>query len=571
MAFRLRSIEFTADGRRIVRDRDVAGTRLTIGRSADNDLHLADLAVDPAHAAIEDKGEGRLGVRALGTLGFTVDGRSAMEADIQSATGAELRFGSYRISIARDTDGTPLLTTEQVPDAEGDLDAKQGFSLAGALPGKRAMSWLLAGLVLLAFLAWPVWNNLTRDNAPKRDTVAGDKAWSSGPLSLAHHSLENKCEACHVKPFEPVQDKTCQTCHKDVHDHALPGRLANARGAGSWGDQVQWRVAHMFGKPGPGACSDCHTEHEGAGKMAATPQQFCADCHGDLKTRLTDTRLGNAADFGTLHPQFRPAVALTMGSDKLTRVSLDDSPREASGLSFPHNKHLDPRGGVARMALTLSAERGYGSGGLQCADCHHKTPDGVRFEPIRMERDCGSCHSLAFDRVGGVVRTLRHGNVDQMAADLAASPPSAQPIVTGRQRPGEYANTGTYFARFTPPARGVGTVGRALSRDGICGECHTAAASGGRFSVVPVTQVTRFMTHGWFDHAAHKQEKCTSCHKAQQSATSADVLLPDLRACRTCHLGEDAAKAEVPSSCAMCHDYHLSAAAPRGVKPKRKN
>ena len=556
MIFRLRTIETTAQGRQIVRDRDVAAGPISIGRSADNTLHLADLSLDPHHAIIAASDTARVEVEAVGSLGFTLDGRKIHSAVINPAVGGELRFGGYRVAVSQEDDGAVLLTVGQVAEA-ATADEQTAFTLAGRLPGKRTMSWLLGLALLAGFLALPIYSTLTR--APKQ-TVKGDAAWSSGPLSLAHHQLEGKCEACHVKPFEAVRDATCLTCHKDVHDHALPARLANARGPDSPGDAVQWRIAHMFGKPGPGACSDCHTEHEGAGRMPAPAQAFCADCHGSLKDRLPDTQLGNASDFGKQHPQFRPAIALTAGSDKLTRVSLAEHPREASGLTFPHELHLNPRGGVAQMAMRTGK-----GGALDCADCHHATADGVGFLPIDMERDCESCHSLAYDKVGGTFRKLRHGDVDQMVADLSVAPHRAAPINTGRQRPGAYANGGAYYARFSAPATSVGTVTQALSRNGICGECHTASAAGGRFSVLPVTQVSRYFGHGWFTHAAHKQEKCTSCHAADRSNSASDLLLPDIKSCRSCHLGEDAPRGKVPSNCAMCHDYHLTQQAPRGV------
>lgn len=567
MTFRLRTVETTAQGREILRDRDFAGRRVTIGRAADNDLHLPDLALDPHHAAIAAQADGRITVEALGTLGFALDGKQAVQASIAPQTGGELRFGSYRITVSRDVDGAVLLTVGQVADAEPAIDEKTAFSLGGRLPGKRAMSWLLALAVLIAFLAVPIISGLTRNPASKQG-VKGDAAWSAGPLSLAHHQLEGKCQACHVKPFEPVQDKACLTCHKDVHDHAAPDRIAGARSPGSLGERLQWNIAHLFGKPGPGACSDCHTEHEGAGRMPPPAQAFCADCHGSLKDRLPDTALGNASDFGLMHPQFRPALPLTMGSDKLTRVSLGERPREASGLTFPHDLHLDPRSGASRMAQRL----GQGSS-LDCKDCHHPTADGVRFLPIDMERDCESCHSLAYDKVGGTFRKLRHGDVDQMIADLSVAPraaPVPAAVLSGRRRPGEYANGGTYFVRFAPPAGGIGTVAQALSRDGICGECHTPSQAGGRFSVMPVTQVSRYMNHGWFTHAAHKQDKCSTCHAARNSASSADLLIPDLRSCRTCHLGENAPRGKISSGCAMCHDYHITASAPRGLAPRRR-
>ena len=556
MIFRLRTIETTAQGRQIVRDRDVAAGPITVGRSADNTLHLPDLSLDPHHAVIAAVGAERVSIEAAGTLGFALDGKQVRSAVINPQLGGELRFGSYRIAVSQDADGAVLLTIGLAETAEA-ADEKTAFSLAGRLPGKRTTSWLLALVVLAGFLAMPIYSVLTRG---AKQTVTGDAAWSSGPLSLAHHQLEGKCEACHVKPFEAVRDQTCLSCHKDVHDHAPPARLANARGPDSPGDTAQWRIAQLFGKPGPGACSDCHTEHEGGGRMPPPAQAFCADCHGSLKDRLPDTQLGNASDFGKQHPQFRPAIALTAGSDKLTRVSQAEHPREANGLTFPHDLHLDQRGGAAQMARRT----GKGSG-LGCADCHRPTADGVRFLPIDMERDCESCHSLAYDKVGSTFRRLRHGDVDQMIADLAVAPRRPAAIVSGRTRPGEYANGGAYYARFSPPAARPGSAAQALSKNGICGECHTPAMAGGRFSVVPVTQVSRYLDHGWFTHAAHKQEKCSSCHAAERSASAADLLLPDLKSCRTCHSGEAAPRAKVPSNCAMCHDYHLTPQAPRGV------
>jgi predicted CXXCH cytochrome family protein len=84
-----------------------------------------------------------------------------------------------------------------------------------------------------------------------------------------------------------------------------------------------------------------------------------------------------------------------------------------------------------------------------------------------------------------------------------------------------------------------------------------------------VTLVSRYMANGWFDHKAHAQEKCTSCHAAETSTSSSDLLLPDLAQCRTCHRGEEAQQAKVPSGCVMCHGYHPTQGAPRDTKQDR--
>src|SRR3546814_11338767 len=87
--------------------------------------------------------------------------------------------------------------------------------------------------------------------------------------------------------------------------------LLAARHPPGTGEKILAGFAKTFNKP-QGRCVECHTEHEGAGPMAATPQKFCADCHdgmqGRLKAARHPTTLADAADFGTSHPEFRPLV-----------------------------------------------------------------------------------------------------------------------------------------------------------------------------------------------------------------------------------------------------------------------
>lgn len=562
MTFRIRQIELTVTGREIVRDRDLATNTISIGRSTENDIHLPDLAVEPRHATMILHDGGRLEVVATGSLGFVRDGSDTRSSAIDSRGGAELGFGTYRLTVSQDDDGAVLLTIRQVETAatrSGNLEEKRRFSLEGVLPGKRMTSWILAMVILLGFLAVPIISHATRDPASKQGVI-GDASWNPGELSLAHHSLTDHCEACHVKAFVSVRDETCLSCHKDVHDHADPMRLAAARGHLPLGQRFLWSVAHAFGKKGPGACQDCHVEHQGPARLDAPSQKFCADCHAQLKRNLPDTKLGDASDFGKLHPQFTAAVVTDPMTRGLTEVSLGGTPHQDSGLAFSHSLHLDPRGGAARMAANIGAERGYGRGGLQCKDCHHATEDGVRFKPVQMERDCEGCHSLAYDKVGGIFRQLHHGDVDQLIADLSARDyHPGSPVEADRRRPGQYAPGGLYSFNYSAPAWHGLQLRGALSKDGICGECHRPTMINGKLGVVPVTQPMRFMAHGWFDHAAHKQEPCGSCHAAKTSNSSSDLLLPGIKTCRTCHLGESAPKDKVASSCAMCHGYHTTA------------
>jgi len=575
MAFLIRTIDFTAAGREIIRDRTVDQPSLTVGRAAENDIHLPDLAVEQHHVRIDTAADGTLTVAALGTLGFGLDGRVVNDGVIDPRTGGEIALGAARLAIAREGDGTILVTIRQVVPDEGKGDALRGFALASVLPSKRAMSWAFAGAIILLLLMVPVASHLLRSPAKPDPTgktpgaVLMDSAWTSGELSLKHHSLEDNCESCHVAAFESVQDETCISCHKETGDHAPMGRLAKGMPALSPGDALQWKIAEGFGKEGPLGCVACHSEHEGPVRTQAGSEAFCGDCHEKLDTRLTDTDLANAHDFGKSHPQLRPVYFASFGAAKPVRAAPGSKPVERSGLVFPHDVHMNPRGGAARMAVSLGQ---YGKP-LECKDCHSLTPDRMSFKPVQMEEDCEACHSLVSGRtaVGGFSK-LRHGDVKYLAEDLARISTGPRPRVAAgpaRQRPGQIGSASPYRADFGRPVRAYIGLSNALSVGGVCTECHLPTRGPtGQADLIPVNLPDRFLTSSFFNHEAHKKEKCTDCHAADTSKVATDLLIPDLKSCRECHLGAAAVKTAkiVPSDCAMCHAYHVPAGQWTGLK-----
>ncbi len=583
MAFLIRTIDFTAAGREIVRDRTIEQSELTIGRAAENDIHLPDLAVEQRHVRLFEAGDGMLGAESIGGLGFGINGRTEKSASIDPSVGAELALGSARLVISREAGAPVQITIKQVEKDEGAADALVGFELASALPSKRTMAWTFAALILVLLLSVPIVTHLTRDpveNDPENLTkgqVALDSTWSTGELSLAHHELEENCEACHVTPFVSVQDETCLTCHEELGEHAEMPRLANGMPPLSTGDAIQWNIAQTLGKEGPLGCVSCHSEHEGPIKLEASDQQFCADCHTDLDARLTDVSFGNAADFGDKHPQFRPQFFTAYSADKPKRISFSNKPVERSGLIFPHDVHVDENSGVARMAISLDQ---YGEP-LECSDCHSewsdealivkvteqggKPSDFGDFAPVNMEESCEACHSLVFDRAGPNFRNLRHGDVDDLMADLATmNRGPRQPVTAVRDRPGHFGRGGRYSVNFGRPMSAYIAVNRALEKTGVCGECHIPTTTNGRRDLIPVNLPHRFLMKGAFNHAAHDDDvaECVDCHATDTSDEASDLLIPDLDSCRDCHLGESAVETEeiVPSSCAMCHGYHTPTA-----------
>jgi len=563
MAFLIRTIDFTAAGREIVRDRTLDQNEVSIGRATENDIHLPDLAVEQRHVRLKDVGGGMLAIESVGGLGFGIDGRTETSVEIDPNIGAELSLGSSRLAISRDGDEPVQIVIKQVEKDEGAGDALAGFALASALPSKRIMAWTFTALILVLLLSVPIFTHLTRspvENDPEnlaQGQVAFDSTWSAGDLSMAHHDLEDNCEACHAAPFVSVQDETCLTCHEELGDHAEMPRLAEGMAPLSTGDSIQWQIAETLGKEGPLGCVSCHSEHEGQVVLEAASEQFCSDCHNELDTRLSNAAFGNASDFGKKHPQFRPQFYTAHFDEEPTRVSLDQTVNEMSGLIFPHDIHMAENGGAARMAMSLGE---YG-GPLECSNCHEEEEDGVGFAPVEMEAACESCHSLVFDRDGPNFRSLRHGDVDDLMADLATmdrGPRTA--VVSGRNRPGHFARGGAYYSNFGRPMSAYIAINRALEPTGVCGECHIPTSTNGRRDLTPVNLPDRFLMGGYFDHAAHGDEvaECTDCHATETSDAATDLLIPNLESCRDCHLGETAAKTEeiTPSSCAMCHGYH---------------
>ncbi len=586
MSFIVRTVARTADGRDIVRPKAIEKAELSVGRSPASDIHLADLAVTLNHAAIKAAGGGYVDVVATGGLPFVVGDKQTEHARVNVAQGATVRIGGHALTIAAgegDEKGKTVITVERVgaiSNASEEKEEAHVFSLAAVLHGKRRMAWASVLLVLAVFLIWPLTSIYTQPTDETRKVAFhADEMWTSGKLSRVHKSLENNCQACHVKAGESVRDAACVACHTKVHDHADKAKLIDAKGSPGIVGGTKQLVGGIFGIE-PGRCVECHTEHQGETAMPVTDERFCTNCHTDMSKRI-DTALKDTADFGDSHPQFEPTIRSIGqgGVPMFRRVSLDANPKEDNGLKFPHDVHLSATNGVAQMAKTLGKGEGYGAP-LDCANCHTRDATGTTFAAVKMEPACGACHSLAFDQVGGTIRTLRHGDPAQVVADIrafyrAGAPRAAALQGMGRRRPGDFVTSGQRVNFAQTSAMHIGNADAAIravfSKGGACYDCHTVRATGNPttpYAVTPVALTSRYMTKGWFDHAAHDTESCASCHAVKGSHFAADLSLPKLAKCQECHGGQDATK-EVPSSCAMCHDYHRTGFAPAMVRKSR--
>jgi predicted CXXCH cytochrome family protein len=554
--------------RRVYRDRKGAETLLEgtheggvirLGHRIDQDLQLHDPAIAPRHLTIKPKSGGRFSLRAVGAARFTLDGQPHHTAVL--APGQRIGLGEQELRAIEPPAGFDGAL--QLTQTEGDAQfgpathfhtrlEDTGLSMRYPAVGLALFALLLLALPLAGHLQ-PAFGAWLRAHAP----IVSDAAWNSGPLARAHHTLEidRDCSACHQKLFEPTPDRACLHCHDDMRGHVDPAVVQVA----------QLEQAY---------CASCHKEHNQPPTLVRADTGLCADCHRD------PAALANAPP---AHVFVQPATAFTAAAHPEFGVELlrfvadadawskqrptaNESPRETSNLKFPHALHLD------RTRVEIRTE----DRGLGCADCHCLQVDGEHFIPITMEGQCRSCHGLGFDE-SEPERQLPHAAV--RAAVLALEEHYIRQFADTRQviESGQRNRRRPARAAVDPCPEGPLACGREraeleahnqFNRSG-CVTCHEVTVHPERsvyerWQVLPVRLVQDFRPRARFDHVAHLTRAgaaeddalCLSCHAADTSDTSSDVLMPAIATCLDCH-GEDRGAQQVALGCIGCHDFHL--------------
>ena len=360
------------------------------------------------------------------------------------------------------------------------------------------------------------------------------RPYSAGPVSSAHAFAERRCEVCHTPAGSfrtHVTDRACLACHD--------------------------APAHTANQIAPPACSSCHLEHGGRVQLAKVDDRLCLSCHGDLTTKTAGrpASIVNVGRFPAAHPEF---AVLRTGA------------RDPGGLKFNHMVHMKKEG-----------VRGpSGPEQLQCTQCHR--PEIVRtlgrrtiksglMSPITYKNDCARCHTLFFDE-----RIDAAAPHDTQTVVLAVMRASLESYIA--RNPGDI-NTPDARVRRVPlnfprpaelPARNAAEwVSRRLAFDArvmwnkTCAECHVVnqIATANAYPLagqppvpayMPSAITTRWMPRASFDHTSHQMLRCQSCHAAETSTATADVLMPSEAACATCHAPSKGAE----TRCFECHQYH---------------
>ena len=375
--------------------------------------------------------------------------------------------------------------------------------------------------------------------------AAGSRApYSAGPVSSAHAFAEMRCEVCHTggadprkaeaRPFRAhTTDTACMTCH-DAPKHAV----------------------NMTPEP---ACATCHQEHKGRVQIAKTDNAFCVDCHTDLKTTQgSPTIATNVGGFPSGHPEFKVVAA---GAQDPGRLRFNHAVHMKDALRGPTGPQKLECGTCHKPELATSASgakpRGPATTGLMA--------------PITYAENCASCHPLFFDE-----------RIEQAAphAEPASVRAFVQQALIGyiRENPGDISKPDADFRRMPlnfprpvePPARNAQewVARRAVADERIlwnkvCAECHereTPDTPGAVPSYAKSNITKQWMPRAAFDHTPHLMATCSTCHLAEASTKTSDVLMPTQAVCASCHApsrgGQQPAAGRAESRCFECHRYH---------------
>lgn len=560
MKLLLRKITYDSTGVPEYIDTEVARDEIIIGSSPQSDIQLLESGIAGDHARFTHRGK-QLRLVAGKGQSFVYNGKTKKQASVQP--GDEIRIGAQVFICSAAPQGFDLALEWQQTEMSGDALAEAyRTSLTQLKFSPRKASWLLVLAVLILGLAplvnhfWPAGES---GDGLAPQGMAMQKLWMSGPLLPAHQvAIGNDCSACHQQPFVQVEDKACQQCHSDVGDHVPAGHPPT--------DSTEFMAAlDEF------ACQDCHKEHNEPQSIVSRSDGLCVDCHGQMSPAV-------AGFSRQAHPEFalsllRPDVedwggALTVEwqLEKVRPGGGDENQvppeREISHLNYPHDTHLDPE----------AVKHPRRDDALQCVDCHSLSPDREHFEPVTMEKHCASCHELSFDP-RHPQKQLPHGSPEAVFEVLEAHfvrqafGPEPLDGFERRRLPGQVrSEQGCDEDYDCARQQALEETSRQFSQRG-CVTCHQVSEVEGaegpeRWQVMPVKISQDWFVDARFDHQSHLTQShqsgddlCLTCHSADTSSESSDILMPDIAQCSGCH--SDQAHADrVALDCVSCHDYH---------------
>jgi predicted CXXCH cytochrome family protein len=407
-----------------------------------------------------------------------------------------------------------LMLANQLPDDYQDLKTRTHAPLPNAFKVKWHLSVWLAALAALIFLVLPLAQNFIPQLHTKMAELpyGFDRVWSPGRISASHRQFGSQCVNCHQTPFEKVTDKACMTCHQDIAPHLADPDLQSRA----------LKAAHRF--IGSMRCAECHQEHKSPHPLAKQDNAMCIKCHGKIKEINPETALPNITDFEKKHPEFKLSVKTGPNLTDIERIVQTDKAltQDQSGLIFPHDQHIGKVQGPNGMLDVRE---------LTCTSCHQPEGKEMRFKPLSFKTNCITCHANLLE-LGDKENPLKvpHGDEQNVFNTLKLNAPKA-------------------FDRYSDSLK-----------DNGCAYCHEIEKNpkkeGFAWRIMPLRLNVDWFTKAQFNHAAHRTQQCVSCHKIEESVSSADIAIPDKQSCLLCHSGNKPKHKRIASNCMSCHNFH---------------
>ena len=561
----------------VVETSEAPGPSLLIGRGTNADVRFDDAAVELEHARIDPESD-RFVLTALKSVtGTFVNGEQIERAVL--GNGDRITIGPFSLVVNYSGAAEPLcleissIAPSALPGAGRREVPKVDYAAAYAhgkiFLSKTALSVTLilaTGLLLTGFLV------------AGRTTV-----FRPGSVSEAHMFIANQCSQCHL-PLHGPSNEACKNCHVGPKHHTTQVETARLNES---------------------SCVTCHVEHRGVRRLALVANRECVTCHADLKSIDPNTKKEGApsiffkkvTDFVTDHPEFavskiertedgkekengkevaRIRLPKAKVISRVTPVSVNPVCSNADKtkpnpdtqeigdfqgkICLNHDRHLAKKikdGEDKEVQLT-------------CESCHTLEPDGKRMRKITFAQHCADCHQKRDLKIGNkagaenlAACVVPHGSVAKVHeylqivfADSQCKPfPSEEPEFRLLVAPPKLSLTPSAAER-------VRLVEEGLFRDRGCALCHAFDRQVTAFPKVEDSFIpARWFRHAEFDHKAHRMLKCEECHiGASKSTQTADVLVPGVETCRSCHRKSDrsgaAQEASATTNCASCHIYH---------------
>jgi hypothetical protein len=256
-----------------------------------------------------------------------------------------------------------------------------------------------------------------------------------------------------------------------------------------------------------------------------------------------------------------------VGPGSRVQMTCNDCHRAAAAESRPWRfAGSDTQTGL--QSATVTAGEAHGQ-----TDAFAAAPSRAYMLPPAYAQTCAGCHTLQFDTLlpdavpHDTPEAIHPFIVAKLEAYIAAHPSELrvphEPDRTLPEKP-----VAEEFRSLTASqwvAERTAQDEQLLWRK-TCKQCHAVVSSGngqpegaspdsaGLPKIAPSNLAVRYMPHAQFDHSQHGLIECISCHAgAETSQKSADLLLPGIATCRSCHhVGTEAAE----SRCFECHTYH---------------